>query len=158
VAGSRFPGFKWITLATYAACRIKSYVSCVVRGSRVEDRSATSTTAEYGSSVLCDDSARRSNQAFELEKRSRALTVKTSTEYCAVRKEKLGGNALDVPVRLEHCCVSFSIGYVLNSLRPKNLTLKMSVAIQYMNMPFETQYVTSIYSTVSIAHNNQILL
>ena len=75
---------------------------------------------------------------YELEKRLRGLTSKIYTEYCAVHKEK-SKVFLDVPVPLR-TPVYLLHGIYLNNLRPKNLTLKMPVVIQYVNnMPVEVQ-------------------
>jgi hypothetical protein len=75
---------------------------------------------------------------FGLEKRFRALTVKIYTEYCAVHKEK-SKVFLDVPIPLR-TPIYVLHGIYLNSLRPKNMTLKMSSVIQYMNnLPLDQQ-------------------
>jgi hypothetical protein len=78
-------------------------------------------------------------QAFwELEKRLRGLTSKIYTEYCAVHKEK-SKVFLDVPIPLRSTVYHLH-GIYLNSLRPKNLTLKMPVVIQFVNnLPVEGQ-------------------
>ena len=73
---------------------------------------------------------------FELEKRIRGLTSKIYTEYCAVHKEK-SKVFLDVAIPLRTPIYHLH-GIYLNNLRPKNLTLKMPVVIQYVNnMPLE---------------------
>jgi hypothetical protein len=75
---------------------------------------------------------------FELEKRLRGLTSKIYTEYCAVHKEK-SKVFLDVAIPLRTPIYQLH-GIYLNSLRPKNLTLKMPIVIQYVNnLPPESQ-------------------
>lgn len=75
---------------------------------------------------------------FEFEKRLRGLTSKIYTEYCAVHKEK-SKVFLDVPVPLRTPIYELH-GIYLNNLRPKNLTLKMPIVIQYVNnLPVESQ-------------------
>jgi hypothetical protein len=77
-------------------------------------------------------------QFWDLEKRLRGLTSKIYTEYCAVHKEK-SKVFLDVAVPLRTPIYQLH-GIYLNSLRPKNLTLKMPVVIQYVNnLPVEAQ-------------------
>jgi hypothetical protein len=74
----------------------------------------------------------------ELEKRLRGLTSKIYTEYCAVHKEK-SKLFLDVAIPLRTPIYQLH-GIYLNNLRPKNLTLKMPVVIQYVNnLPLEAQ-------------------
>lgn len=68
---------------------------------------------------------------FDLEKRLRGLTSKIYTEYCAVHKEKSKA-FLDVLIPLRTPIYQLH-GIYLNSLRPKNLTLRMPIVIQYVN-------------------------
>ena len=75
---------------------------------------------------------------WELEKRLRGLTSMIYTEYCAVHKEK-SKVFLDVPIPIRTPIYQLH-GIYLNNLRPKNLTLKMQVVIQYVNnMSVEAQ-------------------
>jgi len=75
---------------------------------------------------------------LELEKRLRGLTSKIYTEYCAVHKEK-SKVFLDVAIPLRTPIYQLH-GIYLNNLRPKNLTLKMPIVIQYVNnLPVEAQ-------------------
>jgi hypothetical protein len=72
----------------------------------------------------------------ELEKRLRGLTSKIYTEYCAVHKEK-SKVFMDVAVPLRSPIYHLH-GIYLNNLRPRGLTLKMPVVIQYINnLPLE---------------------
>jgi hypothetical protein len=84
----------------------------------------------------------------ELEKRLRGLTSKMYTEYCAVHKEK-SKVFMDVAVPLRSPIYHLH-GIYLNNLRPKNLTLKMPVVIQYVNnLPVEAMS-SLLRSTVEV--------
>lgn len=85
---------------------------------------------------------------FELEKRLRGLTSKIYTEYCAVHKEK-SKVFLDVPIPLRTPIYQLH-GIYLNSLRPKNLTLKMPIVIQYVNNMVPEAQAALLRSTVEV--------
>jgi hypothetical protein len=105
--------------------------------SRVEER-FTRLRAQNMVRLYTQNWTEEQQAFFELEKRLRGLTSKVYTEYCAVHKEK-SKVFLDVPIPLRTPVYQLH-GIYLNSLRPKNLTLKMPVVIQYMNnLPTEGQ-------------------
>jgi hypothetical protein len=105
--------------------------------SRIEDRFAR-LRAQNMVRLYVQNWPEEQQKFFELEKRLRGLTSKIYTEYCAVHKEK-SKVFLDVPIPLRTPVYELH-GIYLNNLRPKNLTLKMPVVIQYVNnLPVEVQ-------------------
>jgi hypothetical protein len=71
-------------------------------------------------------------QAFtDLEARVRELTAEIYKEYCAHHKEK-SKTFMDIPVVFRTPVYELH-GIYLNSLRPKNVTLKMPIVIHYVN-------------------------
>lgn len=105
--------------------------------SRLEDRFCR-VRAQNMSRIYTQNWPEEQQKFFELEKRLRGLTSKIYTEYCAVHKEK-SKVFLDVPVPLRTPIYELH-GIYLNNLRPKHLTLKMPIVIQYVNnLPVEAQ-------------------
>jgi hypothetical protein len=103
--------------------------------SRVEDRFCR-IRAQNMTRTYTQNWPEEQQKFTELEKRLRGLTSKIYTEYCAVHKEK-SKVFLDVAVPLRTPIYQLH-GIYLNNLRPRNLTLKMPVVIQYVNnLPLE---------------------
>ena len=71
------------------------------------------------------------HQFGDLEARVRELTAQIYKEYCAHHKEK-SKVFMDIPVAFRTPVYELH-GIYLNSLRPKNVTLKMPAVIQYVN-------------------------
>jgi len=71
------------------------------------------------------------HQFTDLEVKVRELTSQIYKEYCAHHKEK-SKVFMDIPVAFRTPVYELH-GIYLNSLRPKNVTLKMPAVIQYVN-------------------------